>query len=107
MSFAAPVSGGDFSATQAPTIQDVIPNGLVCLPAPGDGKGGKGKKGKGGRKGKAQGKGDATNGDDGNPPNEPPLEETTPIQKAKALAKSVFLGCIIVLFHIRVPFGYG
>lgn len=94
MSLAAPMPGGDFSESQAPSLQDVIPNGMPCIPAPGDTKGGKGKKGKGGRKGK--GKGNSTNGDEGNPPNEPPLEETTPIQKATALAKSVFLGCTIV-----------
>ena len=91
--------GGDFSQAMAPALADVMPDGSTPA-APGDGSKGNGKgrckakakaKVKGGGKGSDGGTTGTSepNQGDGNTPE--PVGETTPLQKAKALAKSVFL----------------
>ena len=100
------LTGGDFSQALAPTFQDVLGQGqAVEGNAPDKGKGAKGR-GKGrGKTGK--GKGGENPGQPvphGEDPN-PPLQETTPIQKAKALAKSVFLGCTVcAMFVLHISY---
>ena len=95
---ADPWPGGDFSQSLAPTLNDVlgdVPGGMGLAGTVDKGKGQGKNKGTGrGRKGK--GKGDAANssGANGEPNEQQPVEETTPIQKAKALARNVFLSCI-------------
>ena len=96
---ATPWPGGDFSQGLAPTLNDVLADGQGGIgPATATVDKGKGKnKGAGrGRKGKGKGDHAASSGanGDGNTGNEPPVEETTPIQKARALARNVFLSCI-------------
>lgn len=97
--------GGDFAQDQAPVLGDVI-NGVPSV-GPTDagtgngGKGGKsGRSNRGGKGGKGKGKGqnpaNAADGGapsaDGTPADDPnALQATTPLQKAKALAKSVLL----------------
>ena len=80
------VPGSDFSHLQTPTLAEVLPEDITV------GGNGGGKGGKGGKSGKGKGKGkpDKPNDNGGDNPEEP----TTPLQKAKALAKSVLLGCV-------------
>lgn len=89
-------AGGDFSQFQAPTLAEVIPGAEDATAAPPDASKGGGRRQ--GRQGKGKGKGGkAGQGQDPNqgapgatqetPPD--PVTETTPLEKAKALAKSV------------------
>lgn len=89
--------GGDFSGFQAPTFADVLPDDMANI-AIGGGKGGGKTKTKTKTKTKASQSNDTgtENAAPNNPENEQPKEEvvTTPLQKAKALAKSVLLGFV-------------
>ena len=82
----------------APTIGDVVDDPLVALGGGGGGGGGRPKpkpKPKPTSKPKVRGV-PPTPGQEGGDP--PPVEETTPLQKAKALAKSVLLDYFDQLF---------
>ena len=96
ISFHATFPGADFSMAGAPTFGDVLgqPDAAVAPPVAGGGKG-TGKKGKSKRKGKGETPPQNppnVGGDD--PPQPDPVKETTPLQKAKVLARSVFLTLI-------------
>ena len=86
-------SGSDFSQLQAPTFADVLGAAGPDPSAPdGNGKG-KGKGNKGNSRKKGKGKGETPPVDGANPGEPNPVEETTPLMKAKALSKSVLLSC--------------
>ena len=95
-----PLPGGDFSQTLAPTMNEVLADAGGAMVPSGTVDKGKGKnKGSGrGRKGKGKGEqpsgSGGANGDGGPGNDQPPVEETTPIQKARALARNVLLSCI-------------
>ena len=70
----------------------MVPSGTVDK-GKGKNKGsGRGRKGKG--KGEQPSGSGGANGDGGPGNDQPPVEETTPIQKARALARNVLLSCI-------------
>eukprot|EP00435_Cladocopium_sp_Y103_P009061 s4443_g2.t1 len=88
---------GDFSQGLTPSLADVMPDGTTPAAAPGDGSKGSGKA-RGKAKAKAKSKGVGKGQDVGAPGSSEPnsgngdgnaaeVEETTPLQKAKALAK--------------------
>ena len=94
--------GGDFSQSAAPQMQDVLGDYEGQAPDINNGKGGK-SKGRG-NKGKGKGsksKGEPTPGEPGNGGGDDENKETvtTPLQKAKALAKSVLLGLWFILVN--------
>ena len=91
-----PVRGGDFSSSGAPSLGDVVPHLDATAPETAAAKAKA--KAKPRAKGKAAGKGadpsDPTGQAD---PNAPQEKVTTPLDKAKALSKSVFLIYISVV----------
>ena len=105
-----PIQGADFSASGAPSIGEVA--GHVEAIAPGGGgvlptSKSKAAKAKAKAKGKAAGKG----GDPADP-NDPPQEKvTTPLDRAKVLAKSVLLVLKVVQTVVQTswidPAGHG
>ena len=103
-----PIPGADLAQGGAPSMADVL-HGVAQGVPDGNGNGSKGKgKAKAKAKAKAQpgGKGQPNaNGENGQPES---LEPTTPLQKAKTLARSVLLGSSIhyvlsFYFHHRDP----
>ena len=96
------VSGADFGVGAMPSMEAVL--GVdAALPAPpdttkGNAKGNKGSRKKGKGKG---GQGGEPSADGSNPPPDPEAV-TTPLTKAKALAKAVFLGMISMIVSMFV-----